>query len=90
MFVTKTKYNEVKLKKDLAEAELSALIESYNVLVRKIKRGDFSQRYVLPTEKSSEFTQEELAKLIRLCHPDKHNGSSAANEMTLKLLKLRK
>lgn len=43
-------------------------------------------RGAMPTQ----FTEEEIARLLRLCHPDKHGNSSAANEMTRKLLGLRK
>lgn len=37
-----------------------------------------------------QFSEDEIARLLRLCHPDKHGNSSAANEMTRKLLGLRK
>lgn len=37
---------------------------------------------------SSQFSQEELKRLVSLCHPDKHSNSKAANEMTAKLLEL--
>lgn len=37
----------------------------------------------------AQFTEEEIARLLRLCHPDKHGNSSAANEMTRKLLDIR-
>lgn len=36
------------------------------------------------------FTPDEIARLVRLCHPDKHGGSAAATEITTKLLQLRK
>lgn len=36
-----------------------------------------------------EFTPTEIESLVRLCHPDKHNGSASANNMTAKLLTLR-
>jgi len=35
-------------------------------------------------------TQERIRTLIRLCHPDKHGGSEAANEITTWLLTMRK
>jgi hypothetical protein len=40
--------------------------------------------------KVSGFTEEEIKKLLMLCHPDKHNGKQMAVEMTQKLLALRK
>lgn len=37
-----------------------------------------------------QFTQEEIASMIRLCHPDKHGNSEAANRVTKVLLAARK
>lgn len=34
--------------------------------------------------------QQQLPRLIQLCHPDKHGGSPAANEVTAWLLKQRR
>lgn len=33
---------------------------------------------------------DDIKRLLQLCHPDKHNGSQTANDMTRKLLALRK
>ncbi len=33
---------------------------------------------------------DRLRQLIQLCHPDKHNGSATANEVTQWLLTLKK
>lgn len=35
------------------------------------------------------FSQEELDTLLRLCHPDKHNGRESATRITQKILELR-
>jgi hypothetical protein len=35
------------------------------------------------------FTERELDVLVKLCHPDKHQGSKEANEMTSLLLEIR-
>lgn len=40
-------------------------------------------------ESDSRFSQDDIDSLIRLCHPDKHGNSSAANNMTVKLLTMR-
>lgn len=40
-------------------------------------------------ESDSRFSQSDIDSLIRLCHPDKHGNSSAANSMTVKLLTMR-
>ena len=37
----------------------------------------------------SAFSEEEIKVLIRLCHPDKHQGRAAAVSMTKKLLRIR-
>jgi hypothetical protein len=36
------------------------------------------------------FSESEIQTLIRLCHPDKHGNSPAANEITAKLLRIRR
>jgi hypothetical protein len=40
----------------------------------------------ITAQKSSGIEPEMLGRLIRLCHPDKHNGSEAANTATQWLL----
>lgn len=35
-------------------------------------------------------TRDELTRIISLCHPDKHGGARAMNDLTAKLLALRK
>lgn len=61
-------------------ARLNALIDIINA-----KGGeDF-----LLMEVESQFSADELTKLINLCHPDKHDGKPMAVEMTQKLLQLK-
>jgi hypothetical protein len=36
------------------------------------------------------FDRETLTKMIMLCHPDKHGNSKVSNEVTRKLLDMRK
>jgi hypothetical protein len=43
-----------------------------------------------PTTKSVYIDKELLGKLVILCHPDKHNGSQMATEVTQKLLQMRR
>jgi hypothetical protein len=38
----------------------------------------------------SQLSPDVVIKLIKLCHPDRHNNSPLANEMTAKLLTMRK
>ena len=65
--------------------QYSALLRNYNLLVDAIKEMTSKKS----TETNLHFTQEELKKLITLCHPDKHGGSKIAEEMTAKLLEMR-
>ena len=57
--------------------------------VRSIKaRVDFAERFYGGTAPSP-IPADVLARLIRLCHPDRHNGSATANEATQWLLEQR-
>lgn len=101
MFVRKSKYEEVVNKLERIEFDrgfeimrYNGLVEDYNRLVRWIKkRGGvdvIDQAIAIARQPASTFTNDEIKTLIRLCHPDKHNGSVAANSITTKLLKMRK
>lgn len=39
--------------------------------------------------RSLQFDNDDIKRLIRLCHPDKHGNSETANIMTKKLLNMR-
>lgn len=95
MIVSKSRLDEAQRKEAAAawaaltwRMRYSAMLNKYNELVTRINEhgGEalFSQK---PAQ--SQFTQDEIEKLIRLCHPDKHNNSATANELTARLLKLR-
>ncbi len=64
-----------------------------DTLILKIMRKgglNFLENAVLPgKQEPAQFSRQEIDRLVRLCHPDKHNNSTAANEITQKLLKLR-
>lgn len=91
MFVLKSKY-----KAALAEAEFRLKLahisrRSSLELVERLTR----ENYLLAQKAGSnvatqQFTREEIETLIRLCHPDKHGGSARANDMTVRLLAMRK
>lgn len=55
------------------------LEDKYNVLLAR----------PIQTVMAAQFTQDEIKRLIRLCHPDRHNNSDIAKEITQKLLELR-
>jgi hypothetical protein len=99
MFVRKSKYEEVKEELDTEKTaklrltiEYHRLIDKYNDLVRWINRcgGIKGIEQGIASSSSNQFTTDEIKTLIRLCHPDKHNGSDSANRITTKLLKMRK
>lgn len=93
MFVRSSKFLEVEIKWLSSQLQLQLLTRQWNELVGKInKRGgeEFLDKAVLPSKLPQQFTQDEIEAMIRLCHPDKHNNSTAATTATQKLLALRK
>lgn len=64
-----------------------SVVRSYNDLVDEFNKVVHAYNTLVT---QSQFTDEEIASLIRLCHPDKHGGSEAATRMTQKLLELRR
>lgn len=97
MLVTKQKY-EAALRQALDMAgkvifwqqQYKQLQQRWNDLVTRINEHGGEEIFERNAAKNSQFTPEEIDKLVRLCHPDKHNNSQAATELTAKLLKLRK
>lgn len=72
--------------------EHSDLTDRWNDVVADInaKGGrDFLDNGRLYHNDEPQFTQSEIESLIRLCHPDKHNGRELATRMTARLLELR-
>lgn len=97
MFVSQSTYK--RLERELIstiqhlEAYKRAFIRvtgNWNELVDRINQKggeDFLEHGSL--NPASQFNPEDVNRLIRLCHPDKHNNSDVANEITKKLLKLK-
>lgn len=70
-----------------AKLDYQKLLTEWNKLVNQInaKGGmDFLNG------SSNQFSKAEIKILIKLCHPDKHDGSQEANDILLKLLQMRK
>jgi len=100
MFVRKSKYDELKRdyaisvgRHNAAAVELhnlklrwNSVVDRLNDLQTRVNTGQL----VAPGVAHSQFSPQEIERLIRLCHPDKHDSSTAANEMTARLLSLRK
>ena len=65
----------------------SELIAEWNALVKRINAKGGEQ--FLEGSSNNQFTEDDIKKLLQLCHPDKHNGKQIAVDMTQKLLQLR-
>lgn len=78
MFVSKSKYQALL-------AELRAALRINNELAKIVV--DLRRRL---DARQPQFSPDEIEQLIRLCHPDKHNNSVAANSVTAKLMRMRK
>ena len=89
MFVSKSKYKQL-------EQDLENWISRYKYIRENwhesIKAYDEMKelRDDLLNKQKNVFTKEEIQTLISLCHPDKHGGKGSANNITAKLLKIRK
>lgn len=64
------------------------LLNEWNSLVNLINSKGGSD-FLNSTPNQQQFTKLEIDILIRLCHPDKHDGKRSAVEITQKLIKLR-
>ena len=65
----------------------SELIAEWNALVKRINAKGGEQ--FLEGSSNNQFTEDDIKKLLQLCHPDKHDGKQIAVDMTQKLLQLR-
>ena len=73
--------------------QLAGLMRQWNRLVERVneKGGeDFLERGVLPEDAPAVLSEDDITKLLQLCHPDKHGGKKSAQDMTAKLLGMRK
>lgn len=92
MFVRQSTYDAKCLDLQIAKATLTMQIKKWNELVGRINKlggMDFIRKGEQRAKQISQFTDDELTKLIQLCHPDKHDGKPMANEMTAKLLTMK-
>ena len=100
MFVLKSKYKRLLSKHELLISEYTKLSREYYDLVTKWERMNelLGEKGVLELgmlefieniRKNQIFSKEEIKVLISLCHPDKHENSKKAEEITKKLLSMR-
>lgn len=94
MFVSQSTHNDEVIRRIKAEAAFDEVLGMYNRLVKRINRlgGEkFLDEATLNDKPAIEqFDRSELNVLISLCHPDKHGGKLSANNMTQRLIVLRK
>jgi hypothetical protein len=99
MFVTKSRFDAVERRAQLAErqafhyfTESKRLRAKWDALVDRINAlgGEtFLKNARLPSGEAPQFTADDLQRLILLCHPDKHAGKPMATEMTQKLIRMK-
>lgn len=105
MFVWKSKYDSLELKHTQLKAEHTTVLLMLKSLQGEYARivsskDHWQQKWrELHHEQMMGRTQSQRAawpsdsdikQLISLCHPDKHGGSKVANEITAKLIQMRK
>lgn len=90
MFVSKKRYEQLEGELRAAINHCNKLIDQWNALVKRIneKGGEqfLTEGVISPP---AQFSQDDLRRLIQLCHPDKHANSTLSVEMTQKLLSLK-
>ena len=87
MFISRGTYDGLLTKYSIMCLRYSNLKVEWNDLVERInaKGGEG----FLKGSKEQQFSKSEIKQLLFLCHPDKHDNSSKATEITVKLLELR-
>lgn len=98
MFVLRGKYNALVTEHALLQlrhatqlAKYKTLLSRWNDLVRLINQlggMEYLERGKTVVTNQT-FSQKEIETLIRLCHPDKHNNSTSATDITQRLLSIR-
>lgn len=86
MLVTKARYDTEVRARLAAEMRLIKLLVKWNALVDKLNAKG-GEEFL---DSKPGFEDKEIAKLLQLCHPDKHGGKQLAIDMTKLLLARRK
>lgn len=79
---------DLKLKISASIEESREVLKEYNLLVREYNKL-LNKRNNQQQNQNIAFSDDDIRKLLSLCHPDKHGGKNIATEMTSKLLDLR-
>lgn len=95
MFVRQSTYDKLEASRNMWRGIAEGLLEDLAQMRQEVNlsrmlmqraaqiRGDLERQL------QEGLSGEDLDRLIRLCHPDKHNGSEAATKATQMLLAMR-
>lgn len=87
LFKNKEKENELIEKIEELEYAYQHVVKKYNGIVEFINsRGGES---FLFSDQEKKLDDNQLKKILMLCHPDKHDGSKLSNEVTRLLISMR-
>ena len=95
MFVRASKYHELQVEFLTKHRKYTTLLDKYNGLLDEWNdlineiNAKGGEAFLKGKNQPTQFTDEEIKKLLILCHPDKHNGKPLATEMTALLNKLK-
>jgi hypothetical protein len=96
MFVRQSTHDRVLFERDLEKSLKNnyrdmylTLVDKWNRLVVQVNRAGGESALSKNYTQESQFSQEDIRRLLQLCHPDKHDGKQSAVEMTQKLNRLR-
>lgn len=82
-----TTESQVRIEYVALSKQYSALLNEWNALVEKINAKGGKE--FLNGAPPPALTDKDIKAMLMLCHPDKHNGSKVASEITVKLLGMR-
>ena len=89
MFVLAKTAREWQARYYASEMAREALTKKWNALVDRINAKGGENFLQDATVGAKQLDDEDIKRLLMLCHPDKHGGKKMAEEMTQKLLALR-
>lgn len=89
MIVLRSTYDSLRCKYWVLESQYSTLMSKWNALVDQINARGGREFLDGARIGATQFSQDDIKRLLVLCHPDKHDGKRIAQEMTQKLLALR-
>ena len=90
MFVLKSTYKKLKEENLFLIFKINEIAFKWGSLVDRINaKGGEKFLSEAQLNKPAILTDDDIKKLLFLCHPDKHDGSKKAEEMTKLLLEMR-